>query len=280
MNNMLTEDRRRGIGGSDSAAVLGLSAYTTPYSLWCEKMGILPPKEDNEAMRLGRVLEPYVDERFREATGFKTRRVNKVITSQYYYPYSYAHIDRAIVGQRAGVEYKTISMMRAKEFEEGKYPQEFLCQCLHYLAVTGWETWYLAVLILQTDFKIFRIDRETVLDEINEVMTAERDFWERYVLTKIPPPMDGERGTTEALNSIYRTAVDNSVDLSHMEGTAVRLAALEEDRKALDKEIEQCKQEFKLAMGENTRAECAAWIFNWRQNKNGTRTFTKKLKGA
>ncbi|TGY23723.1 endonuclease, partial [Enterococcus hirae] len=31
------EDRKRGIGGSDVATVLGLNKYKSPYQLWLEK---------------------------------------------------------------------------------------------------------------------------------------------------------------------------------------------------------------------------------------------------
>lgn len=31
--------RRNGIGGSDAAAVVGMSEYTSPYMLWCDKTG-------------------------------------------------------------------------------------------------------------------------------------------------------------------------------------------------------------------------------------------------
>ena len=58
--NMSREDwlaeRRHSLGGSDMGAVLGLNRWSSPYSVWAEKTGRLPPKEDNEAMRQGRDL--------------------------------------------------------------------------------------------------------------------------------------------------------------------------------------------------------------------------------
>ena len=54
------EHRRRSVGGSDAAAIIGLNGWASPYSVWAEKTGRLPPKEDNEAMRQGRDLEAYV----------------------------------------------------------------------------------------------------------------------------------------------------------------------------------------------------------------------------
>ena len=54
------EYRRLGIGGSDAGAIIGMNPYATPYSVWADKTGRLPEKEDNEAMRQGRDFEDYV----------------------------------------------------------------------------------------------------------------------------------------------------------------------------------------------------------------------------
>ena len=53
-------ERRNAIGGSDTSAILGLNPYATPYTVWADKTGRLPPKEDSEAMRQGRDFEQYV----------------------------------------------------------------------------------------------------------------------------------------------------------------------------------------------------------------------------
>ena len=50
-------ERRKTIGGSDAAGIVGLSRYATPYTVWADKTGRLPEQEDNEAMRQGRDLE-------------------------------------------------------------------------------------------------------------------------------------------------------------------------------------------------------------------------------
>ena len=38
------EERRKSIGGSDAAALVGMNPYVTPYTLWADKTGRLPPK--------------------------------------------------------------------------------------------------------------------------------------------------------------------------------------------------------------------------------------------
>lgn len=38
------EERRKGIGGSDAAALVGMNSYSTPYMVWADKTGRLPEK--------------------------------------------------------------------------------------------------------------------------------------------------------------------------------------------------------------------------------------------
>ena len=39
--------RRNAIGGSDAASIIGLNQWSSPYTVWADKLGKLPPKEDN-----------------------------------------------------------------------------------------------------------------------------------------------------------------------------------------------------------------------------------------
>ena len=73
------ERRCHTIGGSDAAGIVGLSKYSTPYTVFLDKTGRLPDKPDNEAMRQGRDLEDYVAQRWMEATGKKVRRLQAAL---------------------------------------------------------------------------------------------------------------------------------------------------------------------------------------------------------
>jgi putative phage-type endonuclease len=268
-------ERRKGIGGSDAAAVLGLNKWKSSYTLWADKTGRLPEQEDNEAMRQGRDLEAYVACRFSGATGKKVRRRNGFIRNPIY-PFAHANIDRVIVGESAGLECKTTSVLSVERYKNGEFPEEHYVQCLHYLAVTGFKKWYLAVLVLNQGFMIFEIERNE--GEIKALMDAERDFWEKYVLTDKPPPADGSDSTTAAINAVHKTAITGSIDLSSMAETFVEIAILKKEKSDVLTKIEKHYQEIKLAMGENTRAECEAWVANWKPRADGVRVFTIKEK--
>ena len=192
------EHRRNSIGGSDAAAVVGLNKYASPYSLWADKRGLLPEKEDSEPMRLGRDLEDYVAQRFTEATGKRVRRENNIIINPSF-PFAHANVDRLVIGEDAGLECKTTSAMNLKRFRGGEYPANYYVQCVHYMMVTGAARWYLAVLVLGVGFYWFCIERDE--DEIEALRASESAFWE-YVKTNTPPPVDGDTATSEAVATV------------------------------------------------------------------------------
>jgi len=107
--------RRRTIGGSDAAGVMGMSPWATPYTVWAEKTGLLQEKPDTEAMRQGRDLEDYVARRFAEASGKTVRRENFMLYHDDY-PFAHADIDRWVVGEKSGLECKTTSALNVRSF--------------------------------------------------------------------------------------------------------------------------------------------------------------------
>lgn len=169
------ERRRVAIGGSDAAAVVGLNAYASPYSLWAEKTGRVPGFAGNLATEVGTYMENFVARKFTEETGKRVRRCNNIIYNPEY-PFAHANIDRMIVGEDAGLECKTVDSLSMGKFKNGEYPANFYVQSVHYLAITGAKRWYLAVLIGNKDFRWFTIERDDA--EIAALMDAERDFWE------------------------------------------------------------------------------------------------------
>lgn len=61
--------RKRGIGSSEIATIVGLNPFDTPYQLWRRLKGIDAPKEQNFAMLAGHYLEDAVAKFWQDATG-------------------------------------------------------------------------------------------------------------------------------------------------------------------------------------------------------------------
>lgn len=272
-NNSLSHEewlaeRKKGIGGSDASAILGLNPWATPYTLWADKTGRLPDKPDNEAMRQGRDLEQYVAERFMEITDKKVRRKTQMLRNPDY-TFAHANVDRWVVGENAGLECKTTSIMNLKRFRNGEFPETYYCQCMHYMAVTGADRWYLAVLILNQGFHYFTIERDQ--DEINALMSAEKEFWQ-YVKTDTPPPLDGLPATTDALNTIYAEGISNQspVELFGRGKIIDDYLSIKDKIKALEQEKETFEQILKQDLQENETGECGNYKINWKSQSRRT----------
>lgn len=268
------EERRKCIGGSDAAVIVGMNPYVSPYMLWADKTGKLPEKEDNEAMRQGRDFEEYVASRFTENTGKKVQKMNYMLKSSKY-PFASANIDRKIVGEKAGLECKTTSVLNLKRFKDGEYPENYYVQCMHYMAVTGYQKWYLAVLILNKDFMVFEIERDE--EEIKALMGAEERFWRDYIETNTPPLLDGLEATTKAMNQLYPRSNLEKKEL-YEESAIQRYLQLKKQVSDLEKEKERYEQILKQEMENSETGVCGKYTVNWKNKSKNTFDYKKFVK--
>lgn len=247
--------RRRGIGGSDAAAVAGISRYRSPIDVFLEKTSDDPPeKEDNLQMKVGRGLEAFVAELWEEETGKKCARRNAILQHDEY-DWMLANIDRWVVGENAGLEIKTGSSYVKDQWANGKIPPEYELQCMHYMAVTGADRWYIACLIGNHDFVVRTIERDD--QAINYLIQIEKEFWINNVGDRIMPPPDGSDASAKALKMVYPEAEEGtSVDLDDLTNELDRLIEVKGMIKKLKDEESGIEQTIEGRMGE---AE-TAWI--------------------
>jgi putative phage-type endonuclease len=264
-----------GIGGSDAAAIVGLDRYKSAFDVYADKIGLKEEQPDNEAMRQGRDLEDYVAQRFMEATGKKVRRRNAMLQHPEY-PFMTANIDRWVVGENAGFEAKTTSVLNRAKFSQGEFPPNYYVQCVHYMAVTGAERWYLAVLVLNKAFHVFVIERDE--SEIEALIAAEKEFWEEHVLKQIPPMPDGSEATSELIKQLFPEAKDREeTALYGYEDKIQQFLELDEKVKTLTKDRDAIKQELQLNLGDAEIGVANGYIVEWKNQVRQTLD-TDKLK--
>ena len=111
-------NRHQYIGGSDIAAIMGLSRWKTPLKLWCEKTLKIPAPDlsNNEAVEMGTELEQFVADMFTKRTGKAVRRAPKMYFHPDY-PFMAAHVDRLVTGTDELLECKTASIFKKEEWE-------------------------------------------------------------------------------------------------------------------------------------------------------------------
>ena len=269
--------RKKGLTGTDAGAIVGLNPYKSAFAVYQDKISDDIEQMDNEAMRQGRDLEEYVAQRFTEETGLKVRRANAVFQNEEH-PVMLADFDRMIVGQKAGLECKTVSPYSSDKWEDGKIPLHYQTQVQHYLAVSGFDCWYIAALIFGTDFIIHKIERDESM--IQDLITIEERFWNQNVMSKIPPDPDGSDSYTEMLRKQYfGSRKDTEIQLFGLEEDLRRREEIREliDRLDTEKTVIEQKIQLQMGMADTCYATCGGYRVSWTPSVQ-QRVDSKRLK--
>ncbi|WP_406322783.1 YqaJ viral recombinase family protein [Streptomyces sp. NBC_00519] len=207
--------RRAGVGGSEVAAVLGMSKYTSPREVYLDKVGELPldrpqPPELAEAAFWGLTHEPTVAEVFAERTGLAVVEGPGML-AHVKRPWMLANVDRYVLAEGEStpsslLEIKTRSAYQLDEWLLG-VPDGPALQTHWYLAVTGYSHAHVAALLGGNRLIIHRVERDEQLVE-NLVEIVGR-FWQ-HVLDRTAPPIDGSKATEDLLGHLYDVKADAS----------------------------------------------------------------------
>lgn len=269
------EWRRKGIGGSDAAAIAGLSPWKSPVAVWLEKTGQVEPEEPGEAAYWGTVLEDVVAQEFSKRTGFKVRRRNAILQHPKY-EWMIANVDRFVVGENIGLECKTTSAYNTKEWEGEEIPAQYIVQVQHYMAVTGAEAWWIAVLIGGQKFLYKKVERDDEL--IEQLIDIERDFWENHVVPGVPPELDGSLASTELVKRMYPRATLPTIDLpSQAKDLVADLENVKAELKLLEVRKSELENKLKHLLGEHEEGRIGDTVVTWK-NVESKRIDTNRLR--
>lgn len=193
--------RKNHIGGSDAAACVGMNPYKDNVQLWEEKMGITVPEDisDREYVRYGTEAETHLRALF--SMDYPQYQViyeeNNMFTNTEYL-WMHASLDGELLdedGRHGILEIKTTNILQSMQREKwnDRIPDNYYCQVLHYLAVTGYEFAVLKAQLksewggkLQIITKHYFIERKDVLEDIRYLIEAERKFWNCVVTGRRP----------------------------------------------------------------------------------------------
>lgn len=275
------ELRRQGIGGSDAASIAGQNPYRSKFTTYYDKLGQLPEQEESEAIRLGHDLEEYVAERFTERTGKKVKNCNYILRSKEY-PFMLANVDRLIVGENAVLEVKTTRNFDKYDYANGEYNASYYTQCLHYMAVGGYQKAYIAIYELGVELHVIEIDRtDEVGRDIQSLIALEKQFWEENIKEKIPPVPTGIENDTKFISTAYQADEElPTVDLTPLDKQLEEIIALKAQYKALEAEIAERENSVKTTLAEATKGESGRFKVTWKQstsNRLDTATLKREM---
>lgn len=214
--------RRTGLGGSDIAAVLGLSKWRTPWDVWADKKGLLPEKEETNAMRRGRLLESACATFYEEETGAKVEEVPSLVGPE---PWMLGSLDRLAhhPNERETVilECKTArdrSDWGASGTEQ--VPIYYATQALWYMAVADIDECDFSTFFVFNDaWEIFTIHRDKEVEQA--IIEATGDWWTTHVIGNEEPEIGQSSEASKFLadrfhvnNGETRTATDIEISMA------------------------------------------------------------------
>lgn len=200
------EERKKGIGGSDAAVILGLNPYKNNIRLWEEKTGKVQAEDisGKPYVKYGTQAEDLLRELFKlDFPQYEVSHDENTIIKHPKYPFLFASLDGQLVDKETGelgiLEIKTTNILQSmqKEKWKEKIPDNYFCQVLHYLNVTGYSFAILKAQLkydfdgdIKLETRHYKINRCDFEEDIKELEKAEVEFWTKYVEKDIQPPLE------------------------------------------------------------------------------------------
>lgn len=251
------KQRRTGVGGSDVAAVLGLSPWRTPYDVYLDKLGKATKELTSQAAHFGNRLEAVVADEFSERTGIRCTMQEHM----YRNPLSHweiANIDR-YAGPGAILECKTARLAdgwgpsQEEEIKAGEVasdheiPIYYETQIQWYMGLLGVPVCYVAVLIGGQDFRIYKVSRDPEIFE--KIRAKVKTFWLEHVEKHVPP----EPISVADVRALYAKDSGAMREASNEEAALVGdLKTVREQIKELEAQEKAIASKIILAIGADT----------------------------
>jgi len=269
------EVRKGKYTGGNVAGCIGSSRWSHPNKEFDIFLGKRERDNlsENPYVKAGIWAEEQVGRRFAKEMNLGIRFVNRTYVSKEWNLCT-GHIDAKITGQNVGLEIKTASEFKKKEYSEHLsktpvIPIEYRCQINHYLYITGWDYFWLAVLIGGNDFRVFKIERDE--DAIAEQVRKLKAFHSNYIVPELSPPA---RTPEEALY-VFPSAdpdeksIDATPEFLELHSEANLLAQEMKTKKARMEEIETDMQNMMEGATFVNSPESKERLVQW---KNGSRS--------
>lgn len=270
--------RQEGIGGSEVGALVGISEYETPWSVYNTKKRGGKDLSEVAAVEWGHRLENVVAEKVAEEVGLVSR-FGGGLWAHREKPFLRVTPDRFATKPRAWraqalIECKTAGddehwesgTIHPKGYGSGSAPLSYQAQCQWQMGILGLPVAYLGCLVLGRERQFFTVEIHFDKDWFGELAAEAERFWFENVLKDEPPMHDLRHPKTEELLKLLQPkVVKPSVDLpaDTEEWLADYLKAKAELEKA-QANMDQVKNYFRMMTG-----EAGAGYLPWPGKKDG-----------
>jgi len=195
--------RKKYIGGSDVACILGYNPWKTNRQLYQEKKGLVMPDDlsDNPLVAYGTNAEPLIRELFAlDHPELKVEYIPENSWRNSKYPFAAASLDGFLTdenGRKGILEIKTATITSGQQAAKWKdrVPDNYYCQVLYYLGVTEWQFVDLRANLkyqfpnepLRIITNDYHIERSEVEEDIATIMEKAAEFAESLEKNQEPP---------------------------------------------------------------------------------------------
>lgn len=200
--------RRRGIGSSDLPAVMNLSGFKTPQTVYYDKRGQLPHDEEfSEAAHFGVLFEEPLARDWARRNRTVVEPIGLIANVDE--PWATSTLDRLCTecpldrSQRSlcALEVKTRNAYVAKLWRQGP-PDDVLAQVLWQILVTGLDHIHVVCLIGGQDYRQYTVRREDHVKLVAYLHAEASRLWHEHIVPGRPPAVTGEE-PPDALLDLY-----------------------------------------------------------------------------
>lgn len=234
-------------------------------------------------MRWGTLVEPIVAQYYSEETGYTVTKPDTMRSKKY--PWVVGSPDGLIVEKpNLGLEIKT-----ANEFSRGHWgvpgtdqvPENYICQCQHYMILTERTEWDLAVVIGNGDFRIYHLFADAEFHAL--LLEEEKEFYDRYVIGNDTPPLDFGRNVRNYIKRRWPRADPNkkitvTADMADLKKSLIDLRQARYEFIRAQQKRTTAEENVKVAIGD---AEELIWQeqgihISWKNNQDSIKTDWKE----
>ncbi len=277
-------ERRTGIGGSDIAAILGVSPYRTAVDVWMDKTGRAEPQPESEAMYWGNVLEDVVAREYSLRTGIKVERIKRIVRKPGA-DWMIANLDRICwqdgrqpvlrktgeIRSRHALECKTANAFksdvwnRADDLGDEPLPVEYTAQVMWYMGVCDLDIVDVAVLIGGQKYAQRRVERDD--ETIRGMFERAEDFWFSHVVADVaPPPV-----TANDAKALFPRDDGQSIEADDaMLADIGRAHSLKKEIQSMADDLEKITVSLKARIGKNAQVitQGGVPLATWKSNRD------------
>lgn len=305
----LDQRQRIGVGGSESAAILGLSPYSCAAQIFYQKLGLAPGKKTSLPMIIGNEDEDKIAKLwsfYDSNIGIdsipvnyqngnvirKPIKLNRILINPKF-PYLFANPDRLFYEnkKRSVLEIKTINHWEAQKWESG-VPIHYIVQIQHYMLVC--DVKYAELAILESNSKIDVIPFEVSKEIQERIASSCEAFWNDVVearkildaggmeldIQHLVPAPDGSAAYTEFLKDKYKeggSSEENQVVTATTEDyeNLSELLKLRQQQEDLERKLALREQRLRERIADSAVLDFGEKLgkITWKSDKNGKRTF-------